>query len=422
MWIPYEETLLKPRNSTPEFVFHHMPPYLSADQFSDWYRKINNLAKNIGLPNSVASDLIITFSDEEKAHTFGSLSLEEAKEKVRTKWEIDKNANDILDSIQTPEDFHESQLASPLAEAISAANHDQNETYESVRAQLENIFAMVAFKQLILGEYIHPKVIVLYTKNIEHTQHTPNEKRTLAQIYETTFAHEMFHAYHYQNEPEELIARTDYTSCVVKESLASAFEWDYCVENTIPNADDLRYEWARYSVITYPYSGAKHLLQPVPHRAMVCLDKPFFCDVFHTSLVDMDRALRILVPDEFYRIKKLIHYREKKVMSTDLRAAFDALMKQDKISVIAQREIPSIIRQTKNRRLIPQLMDLNYSNKYFHATQYPILATAPILDGAGREKSYADPVLRIGKTNYYLTAQWNKDHLDLLLDWIWQHR
>ena len=104
------------------------------------------------------------------------------------------------------------------------------------------------------------------------------------------------------------------------------------------------------------------------------------------------------------------------------KRSFDTLMKQDLISVIAQREITSIIRQKKNRRLIPQLMDLNYSNKNFHATQYPILATAPMLDSAGREKSYADPVLRIGKTNYYLTAQWNKDHLDLLLDWIWQHR
>ena len=105
-----------------------------------------------------------------------------------------------------------------------------------------------------------------------------------------------------------------------------------------------------------------------------------------------------------------------------LRAAFDALMKQDIISVIAQREIPAIIRQKKNRHLIPLLMDLNYSNQHFHATQYPILATAPMLDSSGHEKSYADPVLRIGKTNYYLTAQWNKDHIDLLIDWIWQHR
>ena len=404
------------------FTFVRLPSYLSARNFNEWYTKISTTAKNIGLSVPVSDDLMISFSDTEKTRIFGSLSVEEAKNKIREKWNISERANDLLDGLQTPEDFHESQLASPLAEEISAANRDRKETYESVRAQLEDIFDMVAFKQLILGEYIHPQIIVLYTKNIEHTQKAPGEKRTLEQIYEEVFAHEMFHAYHYQNEPEELVERMDYTSRVVKESLAAAFEWAYCVENKIPNADDLRYDWDRYSVITYPYSGAKHLLQPVHHKAMVCLDKTAFCDVFHTSLVDMDRALRMLVSDEFYRIKNLIHYREKKVISTDLRAAFDTLMKQDLISVIAQREITSIIRQKKNRRLIPQLMDLNYSNKNFHATQYPILATAPMLDSAGREKSYADPVLRIGKTNYYLTAQWNKDHLDLLLDWIWQHR
>lgn len=404
------------------FTFVSLPSYLSARNFNEWYTKISTTAKNIGLSVPVSDDLMISFSDTEKTRIFGSLSVEEAKNKIRERWNISERANDLLDGLQNPEDFHESQLASPLAEEISAANRDRKETYESVRAQLEDIFDMVAFKQLILGEYIHPQIIVLYTKNIENTQQAPGEKRTLEQIYEEVFAHEMFHAYHYQNEPEELVERMDYTSRVVKESLAAAFEWAYCVESKIPKADDLRYYWDRYSVITYPYSGAKHLLQPVPHKAMVCLDKTTFCDVFHTSLVDMDRALRMLVSDEFYRIKNLIHYREKKVISTDLRAAFDTLMKQDLISIIAQREITSIIRQKKNRRLIPQLMDLNYSNKNFHATQYPILATAPMLDSAGREKSYADPVLRIGKTNYYLTAQWNKDHLNLLLDWIWQHR
>lgn len=422
MWIPRYEIPVSPKSSTTEFVFHRMPPYLSADHFSDWHSRIDNLAKNIGLSDPIASDLMVVFSDKEKISTFGSLSVEEAKEKIRKNWDISNRANALLDELRTPEDFHESQLVSPLAKEISAANRDRNETCESVRAQLEDIFDMVAFEQLVLGEYIHPQRIVLYTKNIEQTQHAPREKRTLEQIYEEVFAHEMFHAYHYQNKSKELTEREDYTSSVVKESLAAAFEWAYCVTYKIPNADDLRYEWNRYSVITYPYSGAKNLLQPVPHKAMLCLNKIVFIDIFHTSQDDMDRALRILVPDEFYRIKNLIHYYEKKVMVSDLRAAFDALMKQDIISVIAQREIPAIIRQKKNHRLIPQLMDLTYSNQHFHATQYPILATAPMLDSAGREKSYADPVLRIGSTNYYLTAQWNKKYLDLLLDWIWQHR
>ena len=106
----------------------------------------------------------------------------------------------------------------------------------------------------------------------------------------------------------------------------------------------------------------------------------------------------------------------------DLRKAFDELMKKDKISVIAQREIPSIIRQGRNRSLIPQLLDLDYSYDNFHMTQYPVLSTAPMYDASGHLKSYTDPVLRLGKTNYYMSAQWSEGHIDLLLDWIWANR
>lgn len=95
---------------------------------------------------------------------------------------------------------------------------------------------------------------------------------------------------------------------------------------------------------------------------------------------------------------------------------------KDKISVIAQREIPSIIRQSKNRRLIPQLLDLGYSYNNFHMTQYPVLSTAPMYDNSGNLKSYTDPILRIGNTSYYMSAQWSERYIDLLLDWIWANR
>ena len=400
MWIPYGEVPVSHKSSDTKFVFQKMPPDLSADLFSAWYDRISNIAKNIGLFDPVRSDVIVVFSDKEKKCVFGSLSVEEAKNKIRKRWNLGERADNLLNELRVPEDFYGSQMISTLAEDICASNRERGENYESVRSGLKEIFEMVAFEQLVLGEYIYPEIIILYTKNIEQTQRAKGEKRTLAEVYEEVFAHEMFHAYHYQDKTEELIERMDYTSRVVKESLAAAFEWKYCVEYKIPNADALRYEWGTYPVTTYPYSGAGNLLKPVPHKAMVCLDEAAFCDVFYRSQVDMDRALRMLVPNEFYNIKNLVHYREIKVMSTDLRAAFDTLMKQDAISVIAQREISSIIRQKKNRRLIPQLMDLVYSNEHFHATQYPILATSPMIDPAGRVKSYADPVLRIGKKNF----------------------
>jgi hypothetical protein len=44
-------------------------------------------------------------------------------------------------------------------------------------------------------------------------------------------------------------------------------------------------------------------------------------------------------------------------------------------------------------------------------------------DDSGRVRSYIDPVLRLGKTNYYLCAQWDKKrHLEPLLDWIWENK
>ena len=121
-----------------------------------------------------------------------------------------------------------------------------------------------------------------------------------------------------------------------------------------------------------------------------------------------------------YKIKNLILYREKEVVVTNLRKAFDTLMKQDTIGKIAQREIPAIIR--KNRLIIPMLLDLNYSKTHFHTTQYPILATKPMIDGSGVNRSYSKPVHIIGKTKYYLNSQWDKKQFNLLLDWIWANR
>jgi hypothetical protein len=310
-------------------------------------------------------------------------------------------------------------LSSPLAENIHVNN--QKDSYKKIREILDKLFGEVYFNEYVLGEYYHTKKrIVLYTKNIEHVA---IHGRSTVQNFEVTFIHELFHAYHYRDDDREIRLRRDYTSTVVKESFAAAFEWNYCIEYRIAGDRELWWKWQKYSVITYPYSGAQYLIDETAYK----LQATDFCVIFKMSLTDMDQALRILTLIEFYDIKNLIQYREKEVKVTDLRAAFDTLMKQDSIFTIAKREIPSIIGKKRNRtyinlHLIPLLMDLKYSNQHFQATQYPILSTTPMLDNAGREKSYTDPVFRRGNTNYYLTAQWNEKQLDLLLDWIWTHR
>ena len=404
-----------------------MPPCIISNEFDTWFDKFNTALRGIGLPtfHAFGANISITFSDEEETSVYGSLSIEELKNLILSKWGHNKYILDILQHINNYDDYRHS--IQDLMGAIERIRLD-NETLPSssiLHAYLEEL----QFYMPVMGRYTRgTRTITLFTKNIESA--AKKHGNTLKQEFERVFIHELFHAYHYIDsygkDRTELKCRIDYTSKVVKESLASAFEWNYCITNKITGYDSLHAAWRTYSVLSYPYSGASELLVALPTISSTAhiahLDNKKFRDVFELSLTDMDEALRMMVPNDFYDIKNLMHYCERKVMSTDLRAAFDALMKQDLISVIAQREIPAIIRQKKNRRLIPQLMDLNYSNQHFHATQYPILATAPMLDSAGREKSYKDPVLRIGKTNYYLTAQWNKDHIDLLLNWIWQHR
>ena len=384
-----------------------MPGFLSRDHFRIWRVKVNNALSIFGPDQEAPMCLNIKFSEEEKTATYGTMSLADIKNEIRKLWKTNKHIEGILNQIPEIEDYYREGTAPYLAEAISSCNPEV--PYKEIREKLDELFGMGEFIVQIAGEYCHAaRTITLYTRNIISTA---THGRTPEENFEAVFAHELFHAYHYQGNDKELICRCDYTSNVVKESLAAAFEWHYCNERGIAGNAMPHKTWKRHSVLVYPYSGARYLFDPVSFA----LQDADFCNVFQMSLTDMDGALRVLVPScRFYAIKNQQLF--------NLRLAFDKLMKQDAIGVIAHREIPAIIRERKNRLLIPRLLDLNYSNIHFHATQYPILATAPMCDKAGREKSYADPVHRIGKTNYYLTAQWTEDQRDLLLDWIWEHR
>lgn len=396
--------------------YSQMPPYLSKSIFDDWFKNFNRALVKIGLSEWDYSnaDIEIEFSDEEKTETHGIISLEDVKEKIKKIWKIDERIEGILSQINNVDDYFNPQTSSRLAENIHGNN--QNDSCDKIREILDKLFGEVYFNEYVLGEYCHTKKrIVLYTKNIEHVA---IHGRSTVQNFEVTFIHELFHAYHYRDDDREIRLRRDYTSTVVKESFAAAFEWNYCIEYRIAGDRELWWKWQKYSVITYPYSGAQYLIDETAYK----LQATDFRVIFKMSLTDMDQSLRTLTLIEFYDIKNLIQYCEKEVKVTDLRAAFNQLMKQDSIGTIAHREITSIIRKPKNRLLIPKLMDLGYSKKHFHATQYPILAMSPMVDSAGRTRSYADPVHRLGKKEFYLNQQWNEDQLDLLLDWIWTYR
>lgn len=396
-----------------------MPPYLSASHFDDWLVKFNHSLAEIGLSkwDTHKHNISVELSNEKKNEQYGTLTIEELKDIIRTYWGNHKEIEEILDKIDNYDDYH--KILQELMGVIYRIYPERDcRNPEELLALLEEL----EFEIPVLGEYINrQKLIILYIPNIEkaavdHGNKPPYE-------FEKVFVHELFHAYHYGDYIEELAQRHDYTCKVVKESLASAFEWFYCVENKIKGDNELKNSWYKYSMLFYPYSGARRLLSEVGSlTGRYCLNSKKFREIYEESLKDMDCALRdLLYSYEFYRIKNLIHIYKKKT-NTDLRQAFDKLMKMDDIGVIAHREITSIIRQPKNRRLIQLLLDLDYSYEHFHATQYPILSTAPMLDRSGRVKSYSKAVHRIGKKEYFLTQQWNTKQIDLLLDWIWAHR
>ena len=232
------------------------------------------------------------------------MSLNEVKAEIERKWKLNERAKKILERIKDVDTYYNEEIASPLAEEIHCANREY--PYDVIRAELDELFGKVYFKARILGEYYHQsKTIVLYAKSIECTDiYGRNE----TQNFELTFIHELFHAYHYRNNDSEIISRHDYTSTVVKESLAAAFEWGYCVKNTISGDLDLRRVWQKHSVLAYPYSGAQALTDQ--HKRV--LKATEFCDIFKESPSDMDKALRDLLPlVDFYNIKKITKIKDR---------------------------------------------------------------------------------------------------------------
>ena len=400
-----------------------MPTYITSYDFDTWFDKFNAALNAIKLSPIFAPDtnIHITFSNKEKTNTHGSLSIDQAKKLVKRLWKTDDHIEDILNQIRTSEDYHNEQQGSRLADAICSCN--PCEDFEDVLAKLNRIFSDIVFQCNILGEYIHPSKIILYTKNIEKTS-----SKTYAQAFEAVFAHEMFHAYHYQNSPCELVCRRDYTSTVIKESLASAFEWFYCTKNKIPGAGDLRSSW-KHSVFSYPYSGAARFVRQDYTTLDFYLDETFFYDIFDVSLTDMDAPLRrLLHPKDFYDIKNATQIRERYIRETVFTketsvpltyAEFGAIQFARKVAEMAKAEIPDIVKAHPN--LTAQLLDKNYCDKTFGFKTYSILSTTVIYSGKVA-RYYKDLPIEVAGTTYYLCNNWTEEHRIALFNWVWENR
>ena len=273
------------------------PNYLLESDFDTWFNDFNEVFNNYRLTNFPFNhSLSIEFSYVSKKKGNGFYSINDIKDLIRQKWNTNKEIESILKKIKNYEDYKNDGTYEILAGKIR--NNNANTNYEDINRKINQWFGNIYHKYNVLGEYIHyQKKIILYTKNIE--KYAKDNSIFYDEAFGQVIMHELFHAYHYKDNNEELIRRYDYTSEVVKESLASYFEYCWCETFGIKTADSIKRSWTKNSVLNYPYSGAYNIYSNLN-----------FKKVYETSLVDMDAALRMLLKDDdFYAIKNAIEIR-----------------------------------------------------------------------------------------------------------------
>lgn len=126
-----------------------------------------------------------------------------------------------------------------------------NKDLRSEINKLRELIMSLSYILTIYGEYDNKNnFIILYLKNIYNNY--PNDYGT---ILLNIFAHELFHAYHARcvEKNGKVWEDSNCDSIIVKESLASYFENEFSGRNA-----NLAREWAKYTIDSWPYAGAKH--------------------------------------------------------------------------------------------------------------------------------------------------------------------
>ena len=274
--------------------------YNIEDEYDKWILKANSCIQDFGFLWSIdRSNIHIKESNDILYKKYGSYTYEEIKKIILDKYDInEKSIDEAINSIKEMGDCVINDITGGLAREIIAKDEEYDDKkWWNIKKDLEDLFHNVGSKSIILGIFDNStKTITLYVNAIN--QHANNLRIPYIQALEVTFIHELFHAFHHKNNNIELVNRWDYTSQVVKESLASYFEYRYCIKyNYLAAAKDLDKSWLQYSVYCYPYSGA------LSFKKNNCN----FKDIFDISLTDMDGSLRQLLHAElFYKIKNKV--------------------------------------------------------------------------------------------------------------------
>ncbi|MCR5491628.1 MAG: hypothetical protein K6F32_05825 [Bacilli bacterium] len=226
----------------------NMPPYLTQADVNQWvYRLEQSLDTFFGMnyDSTFLAELrryTLEFSDELIWEDGKPISLDDTKAKLKDRLaerfdhaEDDEHTKDLIMRIEEAKTAAElKEYASWIAECCASGDtrEERSESYDEIKESILNLLGKtIAVGQrnrlYILGRYYHSdKKIVLYVRAIN-----PSGIAAPLPLFEEVFAHEAFHAYHYYACEivsknvllQELRYRDDYTSKVVKESLAAFF-------------------------------------------------------------------------------------------------------------------------------------------------------------------------------------------------------
>ncbi len=425
----------------------NIPSYLKPAHVDQWiYRLEQSLDSFFGMNydssflaklRRLGGEYTLEFSDELIWEDGKPISLDDAKAalvdwlaKHSGRAKDDESIKRLIRRIEEAETAEElKKYASSIGEYCASGDTPEErsescvEIKESILNLLGRIIAVGQSNRLYtLGRYYHSdKKIVLYVRAIN-----PSGIAAPLPLFEEVFAHEAFHAYHYyaceiasKNALlQELRCRDDYTSKVVKESLAAFFEFYYCGRNGI--STDIDNDWQTNPVYIYPYSGAKYLSLLGNGASASPLD------VFEASLRDVDKALRLLLKADMYAFYDVKNVKER-IVKTVTKQVLVTAAPPALTATITDQEIEDalhtmgrgwfILKYAEEYRGMPSPIPLDYGDpKSIGTRMSPYLKNRPFHDEIIQylKRGRLDPRVRAGEGTSIVRYRELQDILDRL--------
>lgn len=329
------------------------------------------------------SDVTLEVSNEERESRYQMPSAAEVKRELRkiAKRYIKnkKELEGVLEKIKSAQSIGQAKegLFWEITEALKIVRNtpECDDLHKEIFSDLPDDKDVSRDKSYVNGVYLDDeRKIILYLRQIEGGKYSTEEK---IKSYQETLAHELFHAYHYSlvhNMDKAEFDSNEYYASVVKESLASYFEKNFCTKNGI---DFDTYFW--YKCILYsPYSGARYIK-----------DLAHFDKIVELSLESMEEALYCLLESDPDLAEKIMKIKGKS--KSTVKAPLPPRSPKDPIAV-APPEPPSSAGVTISPVIYPHA-----PGGYIRPSKSPLLSDKELLEKY-REYLY-DKKIKEGKSS-----------------------